>query len=486
MVNLELKRISDYVWELPKQGEMRVPGRIYGDQRIIDHLLKESGAAKEWNALLQVYNVATLPGIVKASLAMPDIHPGYGFPIGGVAAFDPKDGGVVAMGGIGFDINCGVRTLRTPLKRHDIEAKKEELADRLFRDIPAGLGSTGELKLSMKEIDQVLMQGAEFAIARGYGFPEDLEYTEERGRIAGCDPGTVSPQAKERQFKQVGTLGSGNHYLEVQYVEEIYDEVAAKAYGLEKDQVLVAIHCGSRALGHQIGQDYLQELERASKKYGIPIRERELVCAPIESPEGERYISAVNCGINCAFANRQALAHLVRKTLAATFGLRLEEIKMLYDVGHNTAKFEVHEVDGQRKRLLVHRKGSTRAFGPGREENPQRYRDVGHPIFIGGTMGTYSYIMRGTEKGLREAFGSGIHGAGREMSREKAKKQFRGEQLREELKKQGITVRGHSMAGLAEEAPGAYKDIEIVAAAAHNSGINQRVARLRPMVVVKG
>ena len=382
--------------------------------------------------------------------------------------------------------NCGVRTLRTPLKRGHIEPRKEELADRLFRDIPAGLGSTGELKLSMKEIDQVLLKGAEFAIARGYGLPEDLEYTEERGRIANCNPENVSNGAKERQFKQVGTLGSGNHYLEVQYVEEIYDEVAAKAYGLEEDQVLVAIHCGSRALGHQIGQDYLQELERASKRYGIPIRERELVCAPIESPEGERYISAVNCGINCAFANRQTLAHLVRRSLGALFGLKPEEIRMLYDVGHNTAKFETHEVDGSRKRLLVHRKGSTRAFGPGREENPPKYREVGHPIFIGGTMGTYSYIMRGTELGLRETFGSGIHGAGREMSRQKAKRQFRGEQLREELKRQGIIVRGHSLAGLAEEAPGAYKDIEIVAAAAHNSGVNRKVARLRPLVVVKG
>jgi tRNA-splicing ligase RtcB len=485
MAAFELKKINDYVWELPKQGEMRVPGRIYGDERIIDHLLKDSGAAKEWNALSQLHNVATLPGIVKVALAMPDIHPGYGFPIGGVAAFDPKEG-VVAMGGVGFDINCGVRTLRTPLKKADVEARKEQLADRLFRDVPAGLGSTGEVKLSMKEIDQVLLKGAEFAIERGYGFPEDLEYTEERGRIANCNPQNVSSGAKERQFQQVGTLGSGNHYLEVQYVEEIYDEQVAKVYGIERDQILVAIHCGSRALGHQIGQDYLQELERASKKYGIPIRERELVCAPIESPEGERYITAMNCGINCAFANRQTLAHLVRRSFGTAFGLKSEQIKMLYDVGHNTAKFETHEVDGSRKRLLVHRKGATRAFGPGREENPAAYRNAGHPIFIGGTMGTYSYIMRGTELGLREAFGSGIHGAGREMSREKAKKQFRGEQLREELKKQGIIIRGHSMAGLAEEAPGAYKDIEMVAEAAHNSGVNRKVARLRPLVVVKG
>jgi len=485
MSEFELKRISDYVWELPKRDEMRVPARIYGDRRIIDHLLGDIRKGKEWNALEQLKNVASLPGIVKVALALPDVHPGYGFPIGGVAAFDLEEG-VVAMGGVGFDINCGVRTLKTPLTRQDVLARQEELAERLFRDIPAGLGSEGDIKLTLKEIDQVLLKGAKFALERGYGLPEDLEFTEERGCIEGCIPANVSQRAKERQFRQIGTLGSGNHYLEVQYVEEIYDEEAAKAYGLEKDQVLIAIHCGSRALGHQIGQDYLQELERASKKYGIPIRERELVCAPIKSPEGERYLSAVNCGINCALANRQTLAHLARKSFAAVFGLRPEEIQMLYDVGHNTAKIEVHEVDGQRKQVLVHRKGSTRAFGPGREESPPPYRAVGHPIFIGGTMGTWSYIMRGTEKGMREAFGSGIHGAGREMSRQKAKKQFRGEQLREELKQQGILVRGHSMAGLAEEAPGAYKDIEMVAEAAHNSGINQKVARLRPLVVIKG
>ncbi len=313
-----------------------------------------------------------------------------------------------------------------------------------------------------------------------------MEYTEERGRISPCKPENVSNKAKERQFKQVGTLGSGNHYLEIQYVDAIYDRESAQAYKIEENQILIAIHCGSRALGHQIGQDSLQELERASKKYGIPIRERELVCAPIDSPEGERYLTAMNCGINCAFANRQALAHLARQSLTAVFGLQPAEIKMLYDVGHNTAKFEIHGLNGERKRLLVHRKGSTRAFGPGQEENPPAYREVGHPIFIGGTMGTHSYIMRGTELGMKEAFGSGIHGAGREMSRKKAKKEFRGERLREELKEQGIIVRGHSMAGLAEEAPGAYKDIEMVAEAAHNSGINRKVARLRPLVVIKG
>jgi tRNA-splicing ligase RtcB len=382
--------------------------------------------------------------------------------------------------------NCGVRTLKTPFVKKDVEERKEELANRLFKEIPAGLGSEGELRLSLEEIDQVLLKGAKFSIERGYGLEEDLEFIEEGGCIEGADPSTVSLKAKQRQFKQVGTLGSGNHYLEVQYIAEIYDEEAAKAYGIFKDQILIAIHCGSRALGHQIGQDSLKDLEKASRKYGIPIRERELVCAPIESPEGKRYISAVNCGINCAFANRQALAHLARKAFKAVFGGKDDEIKTLYDVGHNIAKFEFHEVNGQRKKLLVHRKGATRAFGPGREENPLIYRKVGHPIFIGGTMGTCSYIMRGTEKGLSEVFGSGIHGAGREMSRQKAKKEFRGEKIRRKLKEEGIIIRAHSMPGVAEEAPGAYKDINMVADAAYKSGINQRVAKVKPLVVVKG
>ncbi|HIE47479.1 TPA: RtcB family protein, partial [Candidatus Bipolaricaulota bacterium] len=314
---MELKKVSDWEWELPKSGDMRVPGWIFASEEILRPLLDVKG--HEWNALEQVRNVASLPGIVKASIAMPDVHPGYDFPIGGVAAFDPAEG-VVAMGGVGFDINCGVRVLATPLSREDVEAKKEEIADRLFSHVPAGLGSTGKLKLTERGIDQVLVKGAYFALERGFGVPEDLEYIEEGGRMEGADPAAVSFKAKQRQFKQVGTLGSGNHYLEVQYVEEVYDPEAAAAYGIEEGQILVAIHCGSRALGHQIGQDSLQELERASKKYGIPIRERELVCAPIKSPEGQKYLSAVFAGINCAFANRQVIAHLVREALAPLFG----------------------------------------------------------------------------------------------------------------------------------------------------------------------
>ncbi|HIP99429.1 TPA: RtcB family protein, partial [Candidatus Bipolaricaulota bacterium] len=352
--------------------------------------------------------------------------------------------------------------------------------------VPAGLGSTGKLKLTERGIDQVLVKGAYFALEQGFGVPEDLEYIEEGGRMEGADPAAVSFKAKQRQFKQVGTLGSGNHYLEVQYVEEVYDPEAAAAYGIEEGQILVAIHCGSRALGHQIGQDSLQELERASKKYGIPIRERELVCAPIKSPEGQKYLSAVFAGINCAFANRQVIAHLVREALAPLFGLPFEKIRTLYDVGHNNVKFERHKVDGEEKELLVHRKGSTRAFGPGRPECPERYRKVGHPIFVGGTMGTSSYILRGTELGMERVWGSGVHGAGRALSRKKAKKQWRGEKVVRELAAQGIVIRAHSAPGVAEEAPGAYKDVDLVVKAAVGAGLNAKVARVRPLVCIKG
>lgn len=487
----DLRKISDYEWEFPKTGDMRVPGWIFASEALLRPLLsgevevEGEGGGQEWNALVQVRNVASLPGIVRASIAMPDIHPGYGFPIGGVGAFDPEEG-VVAMGGVGFDINCGVRTLATPLTRKDIEARKEEIADRLFAHVPAGLGSEGKIRLTLDGVDEVLKKGAKFALERGYGVPEDLEHIEEGGVMEGADPAAVSRKAKEREFRQVGTLGSGNHYLEVQYVEEIYDPEAARAYRLEKDQVLVAIHCGSRGLGHQIGQDYLQELERASKKYGIPIRERELVCAPIKSPEGQRYLGAVFAGINCAFANRQVIAHLVREVLAPMFTLAPGKIRTLYDVGHNNVKFERHKLNGVEKTVLVHRKGSTRAFGPDRPENPPAYRKVGHPVFAGGTMGTASYILRGTETGMGKVFGSGVHGAGRAMSRAKAKKRWRGDQLLRELRSKGIVIRAHSYAGAAEEAPGAYKEVELVVDAAVGAGINANVAKVRPLVCVKG
>lgn len=488
MADIEVKKITEYVWEVPKKGEMLVPGRIYGDEETIQHLLKDVEEKKGGGftpALQQVVNVACLPGIQKASLAMADIHPGYGFAIGGVGAFDVETG-VISVAGVGFDINCGVRVLKTPLAKRDVEAKKEEIASQLFRAIPAGVGSEGDIRLTMDEIDEVLIKGAKFAVERGYGFPEDLEYIEEHGGVKDARPENVSRKAKERQFRQVGTLGSGNHYLEVQWVEEVYDPKAAEAYGIYKDQILVAIHCGSRALGHQIGTDYLKTLEEASRRYGIPIRERELVSAPFKSEEGQRYFTAVNCGINCAFANRQAIAHLTRKALSPIFGIGMHEIKLLYDVAHNTCKLETHEVDGVKKMVIIHRKGATRAFGPGREEVPEAYREVGQPLLVGGTMGTASYILRGTEKGMEDCFGSAVHGAGRALSREKAKRMWRGEQLLKELAEKGIIIKSRSKPGVAEEAPGAYKDVDKVVEIMHGAGVNRKVAKVRPMVCVKG
>jgi len=439
MARVKIRKIHDYLWEIPKEDKMNVPGRIYLDEAAINFLLEES-KSREWDALLQVKNVAILPGIQKASLAMADIHPGYGFPIGGVAAFDVDDG-VVSIAGVGFDINCGVRSMVVNISFDDVQRRKRELADALFKKIPAGLGSTGSLKLSMKEIDKVLMKGARFSLERGYGVEEDLEYIEEGGVVDGADPSNVSDQAKERQFKQVGTLGSGNHYLEVQYVDEVYDERAAEVFGLSKGSVVVSIHTGSRALGHQIGTDYLKVLRKASAKYALPVPEPELVAAPIKSPEGKQYISAVKAGINCAFANRQAIGGLVRTVFKEVFGLSYNDIRTLYEVGHNNLKFERHVVNGKERLLLVHRKGATRAFSAGRPEVPARYREVGQPVLVGGTMGTSSFILVGTEQGMDETFGSAVHGAGRRKSRKQALREFRGSSIIEELEKRGIVVR---------------------------------------------
>ncbi len=488
VMSIEVKKITETLWEVPKKGDMLVPGRIYGDGKTIERLLKEVAERKGGGftpALQQVVNVATLPGIQKASIAMADIHPGYGFTIGGVGAFDMEEG-IISVAGVGFDINCGVRVLRTPFERPEIEKKKEEVATRLFRDVPSGVGSTGDIRLSLDEINEILRRGAEYVIGMGYGLPEDTEYIEENGRIEDADPNNVSLRAKERQFKQVGTLGSGNHYLEIQWVEKVYDPESAAAYGIHETQILVAIHCGSRALGHQIGTDYLKTLEAASRKYNIPIRERELVCAPINSPEGRQYFTAVNCGINCAFANRQAITHLVRKTFGSVFGTSISDIEILYDVGHNTCKVETHDIGTEKRRLLVHRKGATRAFGPGRMEVPERYREFGQPLLVGGTMGTSSYILRGTAKGMEECFGSAVHGAGRALSRKAAKHRWRGEQVMKELREEGIIIKSRSKPGIAEEAPEAYKDVDNVVDIMDRSGVNKKVARVRPLVCIKG
>ncbi|MDH4226392.1 MAG: RtcB family protein [Deltaproteobacteria bacterium] len=485
---MKTRKLTDSTWEISKDGKMLVHGIVYADKELFDELLRDLDEKKAGSftaALKQVENVAMLPGIIKASLAMADIHPGYGFPIGGVAAFD-MDTGVVSVAGVGFDINCGVRVLKTPLEKKDVEGIKEDLAREFFHTVPSGVGSTGDIKLNSGEIDEVLVKGSRYVVELGYGFDDDLEYTEERGAVKGAIPENVSHHAKERQYKQVGTLGSGNHYLELQWVEEIYDEKAASAYGIRKNQLLISIHSGSRALGHQIGTDYLKTLERAAKKYGIEVRDRELVCAPIKSAEGQEYIGAVNAGINSAFANRQAIGHLARLAFSKVTGVKPKDVTLLYDVGHNTCKAEEHEVGDVRKTLLVHRKGATRAFGPGRQEVPEAYRAVGQPLLVGGSMGTASYILRGTEKGMAETFGSAVHGAGRSLSRMAAKKRFRAEDVKRELKEQGIVVISKSRSGMSEEAPGAYKDVDRVVDIMHNAGVNAKVARLKPLVCIKG
>ncbi|MFC2079041.1 RtcB family protein [Candidatus Bipolaricaulota bacterium] len=472
-------------WEVPQTGAMLVPGVIFAGRDTIDQLLLDESNQAQWSALQQVRNVAGLPGIVNAAIALPDIHPGYGFPIGGVGAFD-VDEGVVVVGGIGFDINCGVRLLATPLRRADIDPSLSAVGESMFRTVPAGLGAEGNLRLSVSELNDLLRTGAEYIISRGYGFDEDLEFVEENGCMPNADPEVVSERAKQRQFKQVGTLGSGNHYLEIQVVEEVLDLQSAEVYGLFQDQIVVSIHTGSRALGHQIGQDYLKEMSDTAAKYGFDIPERELVCAPIDSAEGRRYLAAVACGANCAFANRQMIAHLVRESMHQVLGIATPEIRTVYDIGHNNAKFESHIVDNAERQLLVHRKGSTRAFGPGQGESPAAYRAVGHPIIVGGTMGTASYVLRGTKTGMAMTFGSGIHGAGRALSRKKAAKKFWGETVASELSSRGIQLWAHSLRSVAEEAPGAYKDIESVVHASAVSGITLPVARLRPLAVIKG
>jgi tRNA-splicing ligase RtcB len=483
--NLELERLSEAEWLLKRKGEMRVPARVIADEQTIEHLLQDLADKKELNALTQLHNVACLPGIVSEAIALPDVHPGYGFPIGGVAAFDAQEG-VAVVGGVGFDINCGVRLLSTPLDRAALTSRANDVSRDLFDTIPAGIGSEGKLRLNMSEIDDLLEHGAAYVIERGYGLPEDIEFIEENGCVPDADPTAVSNSAKQRQFRQVGTLGAGNHYVEVQEVEQILDQQAADLYGLRTGQIVVSIHTGSRALGHQIGQDYLKIMDQASTKYHIPIRERELVCAPITSPEGRRYLSAIACGANCAFANREVITHLVRSAFHRIFGMSPGSVRTVYDIGHNNAKFEKHNVAGQLRLLLVHRKGSTRAFGPGRDESPPKYRSVGHPTLVGGTMGTSSYVMRGTKLGMEKTFGSGIHGAGRALSRKKAAKKYWGDQIQRDLSDQGIILRAHSNRGIAEEAPGAYKDVESVVGAAIHSGINKAVARLVPIIVIKG
>jgi tRNA-splicing ligase RtcB len=434
--------------------------------------------------LEQLLNVSALPGLVSAAMAMPDAHWGYGFPIGGVAAFDPEAGGIISAGGVGFDISCGIRCLRTNLSFDQILPKAEALGKVLFEMIPAGVGVEGKLKLVPAELDEILVAGANWAIDRGYGLAADLEFIEERGHMSNANPSNVSDTAKKRQKGEMGTLGSGNHYLEVQVVEKIYDQAAAKAFGLQENQILVSIHCGSRGLGHQIGTDYLIKLAKAAGRLGVTLPDRELACAPILSPEGQEYLGAMNAGINCALANRQILTHLTR--LAFEKIISEADITTLYDVSHNTCKEEVHSIQGQLKSVFVHRKGATRAFPPNHPGLPAEYQAVGQPVVIGGSMGTASYILAGNPAEQNQALASASHGAGRAMSRHRALKSWNGRQLQDSLRSQGILIYSRSMRGLAEEAPLAYKDVDEVAMATDRSGLARRVARLLPKITVKG
>jgi tRNA-splicing ligase RtcB len=452
---------------------MRVPGIIYAGQELIEGMDEK---VRE-----QVSNVASLPGIQRAAYAMPDAHWGYGFPIGGVAAFDPHEGGVISAGGVGFDISCGVRTLHTALKPEALEPHKVDLAEALFHSVPAGVGSSGDIRLNEREMDEMLCGGARWAVSQGYGLPEDLERIEEGGCASGAKPECVSDQAKKRQAREMGTLGSGNHYLEVQRVDRIFDPKTAAAFGLQQDDIVVSIHCGSRGLGHQIGTDYLKTM--VVKGYR-PIPDRELACAPIDSELGQHYLGAMRAATNCALANRQIIAHLVR----GAFGKVIPgaNLTLLYDVSHNTCKIERHSVEGAMRELFVHRKGATRAFGPGHPDLSLSLREVGQPVLIGGTMGTESYILVGTTEGEKLAFSSACHGAGRSMSRTQATKRWRGRELIDELHQRGVLIRTRSYRGVAEEAPGAYKDVSAVAEAAEQANLARRVARLVPLICVKG
>ena len=472
----KLHRISDYQWRIEPYNGMHVPGIIFGSEDLILEM--------DEKVYQQVSNVAKLPGIVNASYAMPDAHWGYGFPIGGVAAFDPQQGGVISAGGVGFDISCGVRTLHTGLTPQQIIAKQKELADILYKNIPAGLGSTSDIHLNKKEMDAMLKGGARWAVERGLGDHADLERIEEHGCMQGADPDQISDHAKQRQKNEMGTLGSGNHYLEVQKVVEIYDANIAKIFGIALDDIKISIHCGSRGLGHQIGTEFLKSMAVSAQGHGITLPDRELACAPLDSKIGQHYLGAMRGAINCALANREIITNLTRQAVKEIFPE--SHLTLLYDVSHNTCKLEQHDVNGETKKLFVHRKGATRAFDPGHPSLPPTFREAGQPVLIGGTMGTASYILAGTEKSMHLAYGSACHGAGRSMSRRKANKLWRGSSIMHELADRGILIRSPSMRGVAEEAPGAYKDVSAVVNAADNAGLSRLVAKLEPLICIKG
>ncbi|MCX6348775.1 MAG: RtcB family protein [Candidatus Aureabacteria bacterium] len=478
-----LRKIDDFRWEIPTsfQAGMRVPGIIYASEDLLRHIQKDQ-------TFQQVANVATLPGIVKYSLAMPDIHWGYGFPIGGVAATDPSSGGVIAPGGIGYDICCGIRLMRTDVMKDEAVREMPRLLPALFHRVPSGVGSKSFIRLKGKDGDAVMAKGSLWAVRQGYGEEADLRRTEEGGCLAGADPACVSERAKQRGSAQVGTLGSGNHFLEVQYVDEIYDDPTARAFGLTPGLVTVMIHCGSRGLGHQVCDDYLKVMGGAVRRYGITLPDRQLACAPVESEEGKEYFAAMACAANYAWGNRQVIMHLVREVFQKVFHRGPDDLKMnlVFDVAHNIAKFEEHGVDGKVRRLCVHRKGATRAFAPGHPSLPDEYRATGQPVIIPGDMGTCSYVLAGTERAMTETWGSTCHGAGREMSRHAALEATRGKDIVGELKGKGIMVMAESLKTLGEEAPLAYKDVSAVVDVVARAGISRKIARLRPIGVIKG
>lgn len=473
-----LKKISEDVWEIPKDHKpgMKVPGRIFLSDKLIEGL--ESGAVE------QTANVATLPGILKYAMAMPDVHIGYGFPIGGVAAFDMETG-VISPGGVGFDINCGVRLLRSGLKADEFKPHKVDLINALYEAVPSGLGSESGFRVSDSQLNEVFRTGARWAVENGYGVKADLEHCEENGEMKGADPSKVSKKARERGRPQLGTLGSGNHFLEIQMVEKIFDANVAEKFGLKEGQVTVMIHCGSRGAGHQICTDYVKVMEQAARKYGIQLYDRQLACAPLTSNEARDYYAAMAAGANYAWANRQIISHWVRKAFNRYYKTEVK-MELLYDVAHNVAKFEEHEVDGKMKTLCVHRKGATRAFPPGRPEVPFAYREVGQPVIIPGSMGSASYVLVGTQKGVELTFGSTCHGAGRVMSRSAALTDIRGGDIKRELLARGIVVKAPKDAAIAEEAPQVYKEIDAVVDVVDRLGISKKVARLVPIAVAKG
>ena len=483
-----IKKIEPFKFEIPADYRgvngnlrMKAPAYIYASDEMIEQILKD-------NAPEQLANVSTLPGLVGSAMAMPDIHWGYGFPIGGVAAFDGEEG-IISPGGVGYDINCGVRVLRTDLFYDDIKGSIRPLVDEMFRNVPSGVGSEGKLRLSRKEIERVFEEGAEWAVQNGFGWEEDLEHTEENGRMKNADADMVSQKAKSRGAPQLGTLGAGNHFLEIQRVEEIYEPDIAKAFGITGEgQITVMIHTGSRGAGHQIATDHLRVMESAVKKYGIELPDKQLACAPVNSKEGQDYFKAMSAGANFAWANRQMIMHWVRESFQNVLKEDAEDMgmRLVYDVAHNIAKYEEHIIEGKRRKVYVHRKGATRSFAAGRPEIPQAYRDVGQPVLIPGDMGTASYMLVGTERSMKEAFGSSCHGAGRVMSRHQAKREFSVNGIKGELEKKGIYLRAATKHVILEEAPDAYKNIDDVVGAVNGAGLAKVVVKLRPLGVVKG